>query len=112
MKVSYDNKVFIVGFKKDSIYPKRGDMSRELIQTTCHIKEMKGSQRDLVAIASSRQNYKDKSNDITGRKIAFTKAVSIFSKNKRTAFWEEYLKNIRIANRHKTQNQNAEKHLI
>jgi hypothetical protein len=60
----------------------------------CNIDEIKGEgesrEFNTVSIGTAICGPKDNFNRIVGRKVAFTRAVSIFTKEEREAFWNIY----------------------
>ena len=109
MRVKIDEKDYIVDFKTETFFSKSNKVinepTKELHKITCRIYRYspQTKAKNLLVENTVCQNYKDKTNDVLGRKIAFTRALgrkmnmgySFFSKEERIAFWQEYKKTAR-----------------
>jgi len=122
MKVNIKDRVYEVHFEttmKESERPdKKGEFYKYLTTIRCYIKEVFDDHTFTPIVdATVVQHYNDAPNNVFARKLAFTIAVnfampriedgevvvedgeivedSIFSKEERTIFWNEYKKNSR-----------------
>jgi hypothetical protein len=107
MRVKIDENNYIVNFQTEAFSSKEveNEPSKELHKVTCKIYRYNPRTKEKALITDSVvvQNYKDKTNDVLGRKIAFTRALgqktsmgySFFYKNERIAFWNEYKRTAR-----------------
>ena len=106
MRVKIGEKDYIVSFQKETFASvKVNKPEKELHHITCRIYSynLQTKVKTLLAENTVSQNYKDKTNDVLGRKIAFTRTLntkvskyhSVFEKEERIAFWNEYKKTAR-----------------
>ena len=103
MKVTIEDKVYLVHFETRKHNAKYGDTGKKLSKVTCFIRDI---YKNLLSEGYVSQNYRDKGNLVFARKLAFTEAVGkkantvgddkkevavyIFNKETRTAFWNEF----------------------
>jgi hypothetical protein len=111
MRVKIGEKDYIVSFTTETFASvKVNQPAKELHQVICRIYnyEPQTKKKNWLTEGTATQNYKDKTNDVLGRKIAFTRALNsefnaennpypfcFFPKEERITFWNEYKRTAR-----------------
>ncbi len=96
MRVKLENDVFLVHFETRQHQSKFGEEKKDLVTVKCYIRQLldvETKEKEVVSKGSATQHYRDKSNMVLGRKVAFTRALVKFDeKEKRDKFWKKYKK--------------------
>jgi len=103
MQVFIGEHVYCIGFKRSTFFSKNKKKGKELTQIECFVKynhasdtvdeaiEKAGkSDNGLPVIATVKQNYHDKPNNVLARKLALTKALQDFPREHRKHIWNAY----------------------
>lgn len=101
--VTNNDEKYRVWFKKNIIKREDRDQRfvKEVLETYCFIEKWADKVEDRTRVSEGKVTcfYADHENDVIGRKMAFTKAVSCFSKKDRTLFWQIFRENVRVNSR-------------
>ena len=94
MKIKINNRIYLVHWQTRKISPNFGNRNIELTETTCVLRHLQNNGEKIELERSVvRQNYRDSSDGVLARKLAFTKIIRHFNRDTRCIFWQEY-KNI------------------
>ena len=111
MKVEYLKNTYLVHWTTARFVPEHGSPSRDITQTTCHIRELLSDKNAIkntldVCEGTVKEHSADVSNQIVARKLSLAKALRAklhpkANKSFRTAFWKEFVKTARVTSRNK-----------
>tara|TARA_Y100000310_G_C20699447_1_gene828344 strand:+ start:2589 stop:2972 length:384 start_codon:yes stop_codon:yes gene_type:complete len=103
MQVFIGEHIYCIGFKRSTFMSKNKKKGKELTQIECFVKYLhqsdtvdeaieKAGQGDdgLPVVATVRQNFHDKPNNVLARKLALTKALRDFPREHRKLIWHAY----------------------
>lgn len=94
MKAEMNGQVYEMFFFRTERDDEYGRVSHPLINTHCRINKIvsngHGNDREEVCVGVAKQAYMDKYDKYLGMKMAFTRAISVFSREDRKQLWSAF----------------------